>query len=112
MLGMMTQYLVLNEEYEMFSVTAGGIPDEIGCLTNLKELNLREGRFSGPLPGDLFNISTLEIIDLYRNEFCGHLPSSMGHWLPNLKSLVLNHNNFSGSRVYKKCIQACYNKLE
>ncbi|WOH03501.1 hypothetical protein DCAR_0622899 [Daucus carota subsp. sativus] len=85
-----------SSKYEMFSVTAGGIPDEIGCLTNLKELNLREGRFSGPLPGDLFNISTLEIIDLYRNEFCGHLPSSMGHWLPNLKSLVLNHNNFSG----------------
>lgn len=80
----------------MFIVTAGGIPNEIGGLINLKELNFHEGRFSGPFPFNLFNISTIEIIDLYKNEFSGHLPSSMGLLLPNLISLVLSYNNFSG----------------
>ncbi|XP_024950705.2 probable LRR receptor-like serine/threonine-protein kinase At3g47570 [Citrus sinensis] len=44
----------------------------------------------------IFNNSNIEAIQLYGNHFSGHLPSSIGPYLPNLQGLILWGNNLSG----------------
>ncbi|KAL2513238.1 putative LRR receptor-like serine/threonine-protein kinase [Abeliophyllum distichum] len=44
----------------------------------------------------MFNISTLEIMDVTANYFSGYLPSTMGFSLPNLQELYLSGNRLSG----------------
>ncbi|KAE9446430.1 hypothetical protein C3L33_21671, partial [Rhododendron williamsianum] len=41
-------------------------------------------------------MSTLRIIDLGFNQLSGHLPSTLGQWLPNLEDLYLTSNELRG----------------
>lgn len=45
----------------------------------------------------LFNISTMTFLELQANQFSGHLPSTMGQWLPNLQYFSTNINNLGGT---------------
>ncbi|PON36318.1 Mitogen-activated protein kinase kinase kinase [Parasponia andersonii] len=51
---------------------------------------------SGVVPPTTFNLSTIREIELVYNNFSGGLPSTLGLWVPNLKSLWLDFNSFSG----------------
>ena len=42
-------------------------------LSNLKVLDGKNNRFSGPLPDSLWNMSKLEVIDFYHNALDGHI---------------------------------------
>ncbi|KAK4577810.1 hypothetical protein RGQ29_028077 [Quercus rubra] len=53
-------------------------------------------RLTGLIPSAIFNSSKIEVISLYMNNFSGHLPSSIGHWLPNLEVLYLWDNILEG----------------
>ncbi|GFS41765.1 concanavalin A-like lectin protein kinase family protein [Actinidia rufa] len=53
-------------------------------------------RLSGLIPSNIFNISTLEILDLSTNNLSGYLPSSIGDQLPNIKRMVLGGNKLTG----------------
>ncbi|KAK9082048.1 hypothetical protein Syun_031447 [Stephania yunnanensis] len=110
----------------------GGIPDSIGQLKSLYFLSLDENmlssklppsiynlsslwslrnHFFGPLPSSLFNISTLEMLELSGNGFTGKVHDNMGNMqklqflgnipqdigkLNNLGVLTLGNNNLSG----------------
>ncbi|XP_022717336.1 receptor-like protein 12 isoform X1 [Durio zibethinus] len=52
--------------------------------------------FSGSIPSSIFNISTLQVIQLGKNNFSGHLSSDMFNHLSELQSLDLSQNQFSG----------------
>ncbi|KAK9082070.1 hypothetical protein Syun_031469 [Stephania yunnanensis] len=74
------------------------LPSDIGrtFLPNLRELFIGENHFFGPLPSSLFNISTLEMLELSRNGFTGKVPDNMGN-MQKLQVLSLSRNNQLGS---------------
>ncbi len=72
----------------------GTLPPEIGDLLNLKELSLTAA-IEGELPVELSNLSQLESLNLFGNQFTGSIPGELGA-LTNLTSLTLHFNEFSG----------------
>ena len=75
---------------------AGEVPLKIENLQNLMQLSFANNNLTGLIPYVIFNSSKIEVIGLYMNYFSGHLPSSMGHLLPNLKVLYLWGNELNG----------------
>ncbi|KAI3461252.1 hypothetical protein Pfo_017915 [Paulownia fortunei] len=51
----------------------GSIPDDIGHLTSLRELNLNRNRLVGLIPASLANMN-LQLLDLNNNMFMGPIP--------------------------------------
>ncbi|KAK9081946.1 hypothetical protein Syun_030928 [Stephania yunnanensis] len=74
------------------------LPSDIGrtFLPNLRELFIGGNHFFGPLPSSLFNISTLEVLELSRNGFTGKVPDNMGN-MQKLRVLSFSRNNQLGS---------------
>ena len=60
------------------------------------EVTLANNSLTGIIPNAIFNSSRIEVISLYMNQLSGHLPSSIGNWLPNLKVLYLWGNELEG----------------
>ncbi len=73
----------------------GRLPAELGHLTALVELSLRDNRLAGPIPPELGRSSELELLDLGRNQLTGSIPSTLGN-LPSLRSLNLSYNWLTG----------------
>ncbi|KAL8482266.1 hypothetical protein ACS0TY_028428 [Phlomoides rotata] len=72
------------------------IPGEIGSLSKLSSI-----------PSSIFNISTLEMLQVSFNQFEGTLPSTMGISLFNLEELHLSGNRFQPSLgSYVQLLQA------
>ncbi len=84
----------------------GSLPEEIGNLTYLRELNLSNNSYyygwydtrypEGNIPASLGNLSNLESLNLSGNRFSGNIPAELGN-LANLQDLYLNNNLFTGS---------------
>ena len=73
----------------------GGIPAELSNLTNLRELKLDGNELSGRIPRELGLLTNLEILWLPNNELSGGIPPELG-LLTNLRVLFLFRNNLSG----------------
>ena len=74
---------------------SGSIPQELGRLSELRELDLRHNRFSGPIPPELWGLRRLRILRLERNQLSGEIPPGLGR-LSELRELDLDNNQFSG----------------
>ncbi|KAL3747404.1 hypothetical protein ACJRO7_016223 [Eucalyptus globulus] len=97
----------------------GGIPREFGTFPKLQQLNLSSNDLRGQIPSFLGNISTLQVIildnatltgsipsslfnrsltwvNLTDNYLFGSLPSDLCYRWPNIQSLSLRKNQFSG----------------
>jgi Leucine-rich repeat (LRR) protein len=74
----------------------GPIPQEIGDLVALTDLNFYFNRLSGAIPSSLGNLTNLVYLNLYLNQMSGAIPSSIGN-LGSLVELYLNNNQLSGS---------------
>lgn len=77
------------------NMLSGTIPDEIGDLTALAELNLAINQLSGPIPVAIGNLSELEKLVLSKNELSGTIPTEMG-MLSILEVLTLFDNQLIG----------------
>ena len=75
---------------------SGYIPSEIGNLSFLSFLSIRNNNFQGSLPNELARLLHLEYLDFGFNSFTGDIPPSLGS-LPKLKSLLLEANFFLGN---------------
>ena len=99
----------------------GTIPYEIGLLFDLEDLNLFGNNLRGTLPDSMSHLQSLEVLILHGNDISGSLPSWMNslvnlrtlnvaenkfqHTLPDgmgaamtkLQTLVLEHNEFTGT---------------
>jgi Leucine-rich repeat (LRR) protein len=75
---------------------SGQIPDEIGNLTELKQLGLKSNNLSGEIPESIGKLTNLTQLSLSNNLLSGNLPESLGN-LSNLTLLDLSNNNLLGS---------------
>ena len=73
----------------------GGIPAELGSLTNLERLDLSSNRLSGEIPAELGSLTNLVRLWLGGNQLTGEIPEELGN-LSNLERLDLSSNRLSG----------------
>ncbi|MBK6283692.1 MAG: hypothetical protein IPF54_14500 [Draconibacterium sp.] len=72
----------------------GNIPNEIGNLSALRELNIRnEDNLTGNIPTTIGNLTTLHTLRFYNCALTGTIPNEILN-LYNLKVLELSWNNF------------------
>lgn len=74
----------------------GILPEELGDLTELRELFLQNNLLEGPLPDFISRLEKLEKLVLADNHFKGQIPSFLGS-MARLKWLDLQDNYFTGS---------------
>ena len=74
----------------------GTIPEELGNLTQIKNIDLWGNLLSGPIPEELRNLRELTSLTLGKNELTGTIPSSLGD-LTLLTALSLGSNELTGS---------------
>uniref|UniRef100_A0A1J3FF28 non-specific serine/threonine protein kinase n=1 Tax=Noccaea caerulescens TaxID=107243 RepID=A0A1J3FF28_NOCCA len=76
----------------------GEIPEEEAGnerLSSLTQINLSNNRLSGPVPGSIRNLRSLQILLLGANRFTGQIPGEIGS-LKSLLKIDMSRNNFSG----------------
>ncbi len=73
----------------------GPIPPELGNVTSLEILNLRSNALMGPIPTELGNVTSLRELNLSNNGLTGSIPSEIGN-LTRLKNLQLDRNGLTG----------------
>ncbi len=74
---------------------AGNLPEEIGNLVYLEELNLADNALYGSLPSSIIDLEKLRALWLNNNQLTGSLPTEIGN-LTLLQILQAQHNRFSG----------------
>ena len=72
----------------------GTIPDEIGALTYLTSLNLKDNSLSGKVRNSLLKLKNLVELDLSENQLSSTLPNLLE--IETLQTIQLSHNMFSG----------------
>ncbi|TVU33415.1 hypothetical protein EJB05_25232, partial [Eragrostis curvula] len=73
----------------------GLIPQEIGQLKSLNELNLSFNSLSGEIPLQLCNLTNLQELDLSSNHLTGKIPSELNN-LHFLSAFNISHNDLEG----------------
>lgn len=87
-----TELVNLNLSHNFFS---GPLPVEIFNLTSLRSLVIRRNNFSGHFPGGISGVRSLVLFDAFSNSFSGPLPIEVSQ-LDNLKVLNLAGSYFKG----------------
>ena len=75
---------------------SGPIPGELGELSELVFLVIHDNALTGPIPEELGNLSRLRGLFLHRNQLMGSIPDSLGNLIA-LESLWLQDNGLTGS---------------
>ena len=78
------------------SFLAGSLPSELGLLTGLDYLSLRENGLRGTLPVEIGNWQLIRTLNLSLNRFRGTIPSTVGS-LTRLSEIFLGSNELSGA---------------
>jgi hypothetical protein len=79
----------------LYNNLVGSIPSQLGNLTGLDNLNLKNNQLSGTIPAELGNLNSLENFYLNTNQLSGAIPGELGNLTP-LKILYLNNNYLDG----------------
>ena len=75
---------------------SGPIPPELGNLSSLQRLAIKENRLSGEIPPELGRLANLKWLDLSHNQLSGEIPPELGN-LSNLVDMNLAFNQLRGS---------------
>ncbi len=74
---------------------SGALPTQLGNLSGLTVLNLRNNALSGSIPAQLGSLTNLTALYLHNNALSGAIPLELGS-LNQLTALYLNNNALSG----------------
>lgn len=86
---------VVRLNLEKIGVT-GSLPDSIGDLVELTELNIFENNFSGSIPNTISKLSKLVNFEVSKNSLAGSIPDGIS-LLKALSALKLSSNRFNGT---------------
>jgi hypothetical protein len=92
-LGLLTSLLDLDLSFCQLS---GTIPSSLGALTSLAQLTMGNNALTGPIPSSLGSLTELWFLSLANNTLTGPIPSSLGA-LTSLGWLALNDNLLTGT---------------
>ena len=84
-----------SDSSELDVVLTGNLPAELGRLTNLRTLSIKDSQLSGEIPVELGRLSSLYSLDLSGNQLTGDIPAELGD-IPNLHFLYLKGNQLTG----------------
>ncbi|KAI4344242.1 hypothetical protein L6164_011490 [Bauhinia variegata] len=87
-----TKLIDLNLSHNVFS---GQLPVEIFNVTSLRSLDISRNDFSGEFPGGVSGLQNLVVLDAFSNSFSGSLPAELSQ-LRSLKVLNLAGSYFKG----------------
>ncbi|XP_003621166.2 probable leucine-rich repeat receptor-like protein kinase At1g35710 [Medicago truncatula] len=73
----------------------GTIPEEIGLLTKLTDIDLSHNSLEGKIPPSIGNLRQLKNLDISYNNLQVSIPHELG-FIKNLTSLDLSHNRIKG----------------
>lgn len=73
----------------------GTIRDSFETFQNLRFVDFSRSKFSGPLPGSIFDNKAIEILYLSENALTGSIPANYGN-ASNLRDLYINDNKLVG----------------
>ena len=90
--------------YSMVAI-GGSIPSQLGLLTELNTLSLRDNKLAGSIPSQLGQLTQLTLLDLDYNTLTGPIPSQLGQ-LTRLTRLQLHNNAPSFNRTLPWQVQA------
>ena len=76
----------------------GPLPGEVGDLTRLEELSLRDNRLTGSIPAALGRLADLEWLNLERNDLTGSIPAALSR-LSELRGLYLAGNELEAGPI-------------
>lgn len=74
----------------------GSLPVELGNLTKLRNLIIRDGSLTGNIPEEVYALQDMLQIQLFNHQLTGNISSSIQN-LTNLQVLDIRGNNFSGT---------------
>jgi Leucine-rich repeat (LRR) protein len=74
----------------------GTLPEVLGGLSQLEQLNLSSNLITGSIPVGLSNLKSLKILNLQGNKFGGVIPAGLSN-ITTLTRLYLSDNLFSGT---------------
>lgn len=74
----------------------GSIPQGLGNLTELTNLDLSDNHLTGSIPANFGGLTKLTSLSLYKNSLSGSIPEEFGN-LSNLQMLLLDTNELSGN---------------
>jgi len=104
--GKVTQIRKLKIRYPTVYNTYYNIPNEIGNLVNLEELDLSDSNFEGNIPKEFGKLVNLKILDLHTNHLQGYVPYEFKN-LKNLEYLNLSGNILKGFVPPIKSLSSC-----
>ncbi|CAI9304295.1 unnamed protein product [Lactuca saligna] len=78
---------------------SGQLVPQLGQLSNLQYLHLYSNNFSGRIPDEIGNLTNLLGLELYRNRLEGAIPDTLGN-LQKLCFLRLGNNSLTGTIPY------------
>ncbi|GLT51781.1 hypothetical protein SLA2020_251650 [Shorea laevis] len=73
----------------------GSLPSEVGKLKNLGTLDVSENKLSGKIPNSLGGCTSLEILNLEKNQFQGDIPLLLSS-MRGIRAIDLSCNNLTG----------------
>ncbi|GJV74943.1 leucine-rich repeat-containing protein [Tanacetum coccineum] len=93
-INMLRNFTYLEELSLAFVNISSVLPTSLNISSSLKLLNLAASRLQGKLPHYIFNLQSLETLDLSGNPFTGDIPSKIP---VNLTHMDLSFNNLNGT---------------
>ncbi len=74
----------------------GTIPPSMGNLRKLTNLVLSRSGLTGTIPVEFANLTALNLLQMHTSNFIGPIPANVFSKMPNLNSLELKLNKFTG----------------
>ena len=88
----------------------GPLPTEIGNCFQLEKLEIQDNQLTGQLPASMGGLEKLSLLKVYRNKFVGSVPAEVCNLkeIFDLTFVAADCNSDNGGTVSCDCCNTCY----